>query len=669
MKNFEYILRYYLPVKPYFDEEYTATRFEELIKFCKDTGVETVMFFVALNPDWYYMPDTVENCRAVREQMLPYIKRIREEGLGYQINFQDWMGQTLGGADFSDVFGWENLVDHTGREALGAGCFFGEKFLKFSAERFKIWAETEPDAIWMDDDFRLHNHGSPSLAAAEGKPRYADYYCFCDEHIRRFNEKHGTSYDRDTILREIQKDGEPTEMRVKYLDFQAETIAEAADWVRNAVQSISPKTRLAQMTSYPDVHAAEGRNWGTFLTSLCGEYKPLVRAHFGDYSEPSSRDFVSPYKMFSQLDANIRETYDGEVEYYPEIENTRYTVWTKSRAASVYQMFLSAFMGTPGVTLAIHDLDGGAFYEEPRYWQMLKDNKELLTTVKGYDFGKMKERGVAFPTSCDSGRKIRLTGGGYTEMGGEKRYLEKYLLKMGIPCTFVNGKELNSDGVIALDHFSASYLSDDELKLILSGGVLMDGGAAEVLIGRGYAEYIGVNAMTLRMCDANVEIIKTFKRPDGTHIRIPSRAPIGCWYKSDINEKTEVLSEFADPRGNRSVAMTYYENALGGRVAVYHAVNDFGNGFYTHNREKFIKDVIARLSPKTPRIDCDSYLFTTVRENENGDRYYFVANLSTDVINGVTLDGERVDIDLAVYGTAIFERKNGTLGLVAKAIM
>jgi hypothetical protein len=667
MENFEYILRYYLPVKPYFDEEYTAKRFEELISFCKDTGCETVMFFVALNPDWYYMPDTIENCRAVREQLLPYVKKLREEGIAYQINFQDWIGQTLGGADFSDVFSWENMVDHKGRESLGTGCFFGEKFLKISEERLRIWAETEPDAIWLDDDFRLHNHGSPSLAAAEGKPRYADYYCFCDEHIRRFNEKHGTSYDRETILSEIQKDGEPTEMRVKYLDFQAETIAEAADWVRNAVQSISPKTHLAQMTSLPDVHAAEGRNWGTFLTSLCGEYDPIIRAHFGEYAEPSSRDFVTPFRMLSQLRANIRECFDGHVEYYTEIENTRYTVWTKSRAASVYQLFLSAFMGTPGVTLAIHDLDGGALGEEPRYWAMLKDNKELLNTVKTYGFDKMKELGVAIPTSSDSGRKIRLSGGGYEEMGGNGRYFEHYLLKMGIPCTYVNGKELDSGKVIALDRFTASYLSDDELKLILSGGVLMEGGAAEVLIGRGYAEYIGVDSMTLKRCDANVEIIKTFTRPDGTHIRIPSRAPIGCWYESELNETTQVLSEFADPRGNRSAAMTRFENSLGGKVAVYHAVKDFGNGFYTHNRETFIKDVIASLSPEIPRIDCDSYLLTTVRENENGDRYYFVCNLSTDAIDKLTIDGERVDITLGVYGCAIFERKNGTLNLVVKA--
>lgn len=669
MENFEYILRYYLPVKPYFDEEYTEKRFNELIEFCKDTGVETIMFFVALNPDWYYMPDTVENCKQVREQLLPYIKKVREEGFGYQINFQDWMGQTLGGADFSDVFGWENLVDHKGREALGAGCFFGEKFLKFSAERFKIWAETEPDAIWMDDDFRLHNHGSPSLAAAEGKSRYADYYCFCDEHIRRFNAKHGTNYDRDTILKEIQKDGEPTDMRRKYLDFQAETIADAAGWVRNAVQSISPKTRLAQMTSLPDVHAAEGRNWGTFLTSLCGEYDPIVRAHFGDYMEPSSRDFVLPFRMLSQLKANIRETYDGNVEYFPEIENTRYTVWTKSRAASVYQMYLTAFMGTPGVTLAIHDLDGGAFYEEPRYWAMLKDNKETLNKVKSFGFDKMKELGVTVPTSCDSGRNVRLHGGGYEEMGGNRRYFDSYLLKMAIPCRYLNGKELDNSGVVALDPFTASYLSDDELKTVLSGGALIEAGAAEILIGRGFGEYIGIKSMTEQRCDANVEIIKTFLRPDGTHIRIPSRAPIGCWNRSECYENTEVLSEFADPRGNRYPAMTYCENRLGGRIAVYHAKNDFGNGFFTHNREKFMKDVIARLDPKTPRIDCDSYLMTTVRENANCDRYYFVCNLSTDSIDHVILDGERIDIELGVYGTAIFEKKNGELKLIANAII
>ena len=50
MEQFEYILRYYLPVKPYFDEAYTEKRFRELIEFCKDTKTETVMFFCGPEP-------------------------------------------------------------------------------------------------------------------------------------------------------------------------------------------------------------------------------------------------------------------------------------------------------------------------------------------------------------------------------------------------------------------------------------------------------------------------------------------------------------------------------------------------------------------------------------------------------------------------------------------
>ena len=668
MERFEYILRYYLPVKPYFDEAYTEKRFRELISFCKDTGTETVMFFVGLSPDWYYMPDTVENARQVRDQMLPYIQRLRAEGIGYQLNFQVWLGQTLGGMDFSDVFGWENLVDHKGREALGCGCFLGEKFLEISTERFKIWAQTEPDAIWIDDDFRLHNHGTPSLAAAEGKPRYMDYYCFCDEHIRRFNEKYGYTLDRETILREIQKPGEPTLIRQQYLDFQNETIAEAAAWVHNTVRSISPKTKLAQMTSCPDVHAAEGRNWGDFLSALCGEEDPLVRAHFGEYSEPRSRDFVQPLRMLSQLPANVRECCARNVRYYPEIENTRYTVWSKSGAASVYQMFLSAFMGMPGVTLAIHDLDGGAFSDEPRYWAMLRDNKALLGELKSLDFASMKELGVAIPTSWESGKKIRLTDGGYEEMGGCRRYFDSYLLKMGIPCSYRNTKELAVAGVTALDSFTAAYLDDDELKIVLSGGVLMEAGAANVLVERGFSAYIGIDSMEKRYWDVNVEILNTFTREDGTYIRIPSRVPLGCWYKAACREGVEVLSEFADLRGNRSEAMTWYENSLGGRIAVYLAENDFGSGFFTHYRARFFKDVIARLAPETPRIDCSSYLLASVRENEAGSRFYFVANLSTDTVHEVVLDGQKAEIELGVYGSAVFVREDGKLSLVAKAV-
>lgn len=669
MSNYGYILRYYLPVKPYFDEEYTEKRFEELLSFCKETKTEAVMLYVALSPDWYYMPDTVEYSEQVMEQMLPYIKRLREAGISYQLNFQNLVGSTLGGMGFTDIFDWENLVDQRGRESLGCGCIIGEKFRSHAGKRLEIWARTEPDVIWIDDDLRLHNHGTPVLSRIEGKGGYTDYYCFCDEHIRRFNEQYGTSYDRETLVNEMTRSGEPTDIRGKYLKYQGETIAETADWIRRTVQDISPKTRLAQMTSLPDTHSAEGRNWGTFLSSLSGKYDPMIRAHFGAYQEGMPRNLAQAFRMLSQLSANVRETYDGNVEYCPEIENTRFTAWAKSRAATTFQLGLSAFMGCKYITLSIYDLEGGAFFDEPEYIDMLRDNKEVLSRLTEYGFGDMKELGVIVPTSGESAKNYRLRSGeGLETMGGATRYFDMYLLRMGIPCRYLNASELNSDGVTALDTYTASYLNDDEMKTIFSGGVLLEAGAARVLSDRGYGKYIGVSELKKQKYNINAEVIKTFTRKDGTYIRIPSRVPFGCWYTSELDERAEVLSEFLDPKGGVFPAMTYFENELGGRVAVYHAENDLGDGFYTHHRVTFFKNVIDRLCPSTPRVDCSNYLLTSVRESKDGVRYYFVSNLCTDVLRRVALDGDEVECELGVYGCAVFERKDGKLALIGKTV-
>ena len=43
-KEHGYILRYYLPVKPHFDEGYTKKRFDDLLDYCKKTKIGAVMF-------------------------------------------------------------------------------------------------------------------------------------------------------------------------------------------------------------------------------------------------------------------------------------------------------------------------------------------------------------------------------------------------------------------------------------------------------------------------------------------------------------------------------------------------------------------------------------------------------------------------------------------------
>ncbi len=654
MKKQGYILRYYLPVRPHFDEEYTEKRFCELIDFCKKTKIESVMLYVALDPNWYYISDTPAYSIACRDQMLPYIKRLREAGISYQLNFQNLVGSTLGGVDFSKNFTWENLVDHKGRESLGCGCPIDENFRKEAGERLRIWAETEPDVIWIDDDLRYHNHGTPILAKLEGEGNYKDYYCFCKAHINRFNKENGTSFDRKFLIDAMTVKGEPSKTRKKYLDFLNDTICETAQWIHNTVKSASRNTRLAQMTSSPDVHSAEGREWGRFLSSLCGDDMPIVRSTFGPYKENDPRDFIDCYRKLAQTTVNIDSSCDTSVEFCPEIENTRFTIWSKSASATAYQLALSAFMGNERITLSLYDLDGGALSDEPLYEKMLIENKKYLDKLVSLELRNCSYEGVVIPTSPKSGKTYRLSDGDdYESLGGKNRYFEKYFLKMGVPCRYSIPDDIE-DGVVILDGYSVGFLSDEQLEDMLSGKAIIDASATKTILERGFGGLIGVNGMTLQKKFVNIEIIHSFEREDKTHIRIPSRIPRERWYSLDVSDGVKLLSEFSAPDGDKYAGLTYFENSKGGKVSVYPAFFDLGDGFFTHHRVTLFKNLIEEMSPEIPRVECASYMLSVVKKGKDGKRYYFVANLCADKLEHIYINGKKVECNLNIYETAVF---------------
>ena len=86
LEKFEYILRYYLPTLPHFDEAYTEKRFQQLLAFCEETGIKAVMLFVSLDPNFYYMPDTLEHTKLTRDILMPYIKKLKEKNISVQLN-------------------------------------------------------------------------------------------------------------------------------------------------------------------------------------------------------------------------------------------------------------------------------------------------------------------------------------------------------------------------------------------------------------------------------------------------------------------------------------------------------------------------------------------------------------------------------------------------------
>jgi hypothetical protein len=154
---------------------------------------------------------------------------------------------------------------------------------------------------------------------------------------------------------------------------------------------------------------------------------------------------------------------------------------------------------------------------------------------------------------------------------------------MGVPCRYLAPNQIK-DGIVALDGFSAGFLSDSELDTLLRGKLFLDSDAANILLERGFGAHIGINAMSPRQTVVNAELFSEITREDGTPIRVPSRIPIDCWYETDLSPRARLHSEFLDPLGNRFPALFSYNNENGGQILVYPARNKFGSGFFTHMR-------------------------------------------------------------------------------------
>lgn len=111
----------------------------------------------------------------------------------------------------------------------------------------------------------------------------------------------------------------------------------------------------------------------------------------------------------------------------------------------------------------------------------------------------------------------------------------------------------------------------------------------------------------------------------------------------------------------KDYALGFFENKLGGRIAVYPAADDLGDGFFTHHRVTLFKDTFARLDSALPRIDCHSYTLLVAKQGADKERYYFVANLSTDTAKEIKINGKVLECNLNTYGIAVFCEKDGEI--------
>lgn len=122
------------------------------------------------------------------------------------------------------------MVGHDGTVADYCFCWRGENFKAYLFKELEIYSQTQPDCIWIDNDFGATNHDPVSFG------------CFCDNCIKEFNKKYAYDFNREKLVYEFMYGD--IKVRENYVEFIREGLGELMHEIGETVHKISPKTAL-----------------------------------------------------------------------------------------------------------------------------------------------------------------------------------------------------------------------------------------------------------------------------------------------------------------------------------------------------------------------------------------------------------------------------------------
>ncbi len=585
-------------------------------------------------------------------------ERLAELGIVYSLNPWITAGHAdRGRNDLERLPGLECMVGHDGSETKHCACFLSPVWRKHIKALWEIYAETRPHIMWVEDDIRTFNHEPVAFG------------CFCPRHLRMFGERIGRPVERGELVRAMLSPGDAHPWRREYLEMQREIMVETASFLAKTVHAVSPETCLGLMSSGPRLHCLEGRDWTRLAEALADGTALYSRPPMANYAEDSMRGLY-----YSQDSIKLTRSVlpDGTIEQ-TECENVPFTRFSKSVKFTFLEIAVSFAYGSDGVTLNLFDHMGTPMRTEEHFGRMLAEKKAYLTALLRATRPAGKFYGVRLLHAPEASIVKHLEpGADYKDLAEDGYEMMLALECHGIATTF------EESNVAALAGETARAVSDDELRQLLKGGLLLDGPAAKILIERGFGNEIGLERVAAPVNRRDLPYLvsaEEFHHPDfGGSPRkyltatLPFLDGEARFCDLRLQPGAEEISSWVDPDTRRvAPAMSFFENREGGRVAV-HALEfrtSVGYSFCHPFRREELHGVIDRLAGGTAplRFDCDGAYALAWRKQAGADTILGVFNLNLDDwTRGVfTLAWESATLPevLLLNGTGEWEKLEG----------
>jgi len=601
-------------IRYYLNETNGKERIEDLIKFCKRTGCEGILFF---SSSYDSMPSfiKIDDYKRYAEKLKIWVKEIKKEGLKFGINVLQTLGHIYFPAKIENEFQFQRKVDINGIKSKGGVCPLDENFRKYIGEVYKIFAELKPDIIYVDDDFRYIMDG---------------IFCFCKLHIIRFEKETGIKIKREELKKEILKEElTPSFIKIKYFEILNKSLKEVAEIIEKTVHSISPNTKIGLMLQdFPKCF------WGAeineILKTLSGNRKPLCRPQLTLYNEYGTNlKFSVPY-AFSQP-IIIRNLVEKGVEIQPEIENYPYSIFSKSKQIFKYQISFCYLNGFETLLLNIFDDYGHPLNENKEFIDVLEKNRNFFNKLK--EIGKnIKIKGISIPYTP----KICLFKNISTMF--TKFHWDEIISLLGLPLSY-NWK--NPEFCIFSGRELFGMKEKFIEKMIKKGGVLIDKDALETLQYMGFSEIIGIKCgkkIKIDDCGSIYYHKSTLNKPyEEEFFPLRFTYPDNKFVKLDIfAKKYEILASVVNFENKIiSPAIVMVENKYGAKFGVFgfSPSENLMPVFLNPKTQNLIKNLFSSIgkSPIPVSIINSPYVIPYYFESKEGI-YILILNLSSDKI-------------------------------------
>ena len=494
--TFIYTLRYMLDPRAN-----TPTKDEKLIEFVKKGKIDDVAFFIngeELNHSHLTKAETQLWLDAIK----PLQKKLSEIGVTTSLNPWTTIMHSDRGYQVNPEIGFNTFVDLDGNKAQDMACPADPTWRKYLANTYAQYASIHPRRLWLEDDFRHYNHSPLKLM------------CFCDYHMQLYNEKLGKKETRAEFVKKMLQPGKPTKERQVYLDQARQEMIETEHIIEQAVHKVSPETDLAQMTSYPDWHALEGRDWDSLFKAQAGKGHPKVaRPHLPAYNEVAPLQYGRYFEEYTRITA----AFLGEdAELYPELESYMYSPLVKSTAFTAFQIITSALIGSQGILLNLFDMMGNGINDSWHYAEMLAQIKPFVNQLLENRLPIDHLRGIKVLVDQDSSYYLQTkTGKNVEELLPHEKNWASLLGAFGFATTIlpISKKTSLKNEVVAISGQLLRNLTNAQVtELIKNNLVLLDGECVQVLLDRKLGNLLHIEKGVWHPFRSNYQV---FEQADG----------------------------------------------------------------------------------------------------------------------------------------------------------